>query len=111
MNETSQQQLPITVSWDEQSGVPVPVNQYALLQGPGTAPYVTPIYELHLGHVSPPMINESDYESNEELISKLQMKVIRVGHFQVTIDVLRQLHEGLGQLIEDHESQEAASAK
>lgn len=106
MNETSQQQLPISVSWDEQSGVPVPINQFALVQGPGNGGNNPPIYEFHLGHVSSPLINESDNLHDPDFANKLKMTIIRVGHFQIAIDTLRQLHEGLGQLIQGHDAQD-----
>lgn len=105
MEGTAPQLLQLTVSWDPQVGIPMPVNQFAIVQGTNTGDVPSPLYELHLGHVSPPMLpSEGDAQALEQL-QGMHLLINRVGHFQVSVDVLRQMHEILGTVVGAYDEQ------
>lgn len=102
MSEKIQNSVQVNVFWDQNFGVPTPINQFNVLQGPSQGDVPSPLYELHFGHVSPPLV---DFNAEAVLPESLNIPIHRIGHFQASIDFLRQANSILSEVIKAHDEQ------
>lgn len=93
-------QINLNVQWAmNPNSIPTPANNLLVVEGVGIGAGTAGTFELHLGHVSPPALIAETPEQMEELMRGVTVFVNSVGHVAVTVDVLRQFHETIGQAL------------
>lgn len=105
MNQSQAINLQVNAQWDSQTGIPVPVNQFAILQGAANGENSSSFYEMHLGYLAAPMINPESPEFQQLQAAVIDLPVHRVGHMQVSIDLIKQMHDILGGVISAYDAQ------
>lgn len=98
-------QIQLNVQWNlNPTSVPAPANNLLVVEGIGIGEGQAPVFELHFGHVSPPAIMADSPEQFAEIAASMPAVVNQVGHFTVTIDALRQMHETMSEALKKHDA-------
>lgn len=100
VSDMQPEQVSLNVQWAmNPSSIPVPANNLLVVEGVGIGASTAGTFELHLGHVSPPPLMAETPEQMAALVRDATVYVNPVSHVVVTVDVLRQYYETIGQAL------------